>query len=182
MFDPKSPNQPHAFDSDNPSRFYGNQPGRIAFTPGGPLSTLLAENKSNAEFLWRVEATGENCLFRLNWGVRSGLVITDLQPPLVAFLPGTFQLEAIHRNTQAAGFAVANLTCATGGTPHLRNVVTRAGANVTLQSMAKRLQALTAVTVTVDGIAVVLAPLDRLELSGPCVVTADGSALVEYEC
>lgn len=138
--------------------------------------------------LWRVSAVGlqptQRWRLRLIYGTASSIMLTDLEAPLVAYVPGSCQLYAFPlAQTAKADLQVSLKPVAGYNLQHVRSISdnTAGVAPLSLPSSGVRFTALIASTVTVAGAAVALAANATLFLTGPATLAVGGLGIVEHE-
>jgi hypothetical protein len=169
----------HAWDIDAAAQYYGAQPSRQQWEVGDTSPKTICETWANPEFLWRLNAFGENIRFELLFGTRGQVTLDDLLSPLRVLSPGKFLLTAKPANPAQPAWAIGGYTVATGGLELLRALHTFAGTPIVLPSLTRSVTAITAATVTVDGTAVPLAQGASLQVGGVVTVTG-GTVIADY--
>lgn len=158
----------------------------VSFPPGIPqeaqaVDIMAPENMG----LWRVSAISLAPVAmraRLIYGTSSSFQISNLRLPLVAYVPGACQLYlAPDVSPVVAGIEVrVSATLITNGPQVLRTFHDSAAGAVLLPPSAIRYTALTASTVTIEGIAVAVAVGTDIILTAPSTLTA-GAGIAEHE-
>lgn len=180
---PPVPQYPHGYALGRPGpntlgatgvRGYGTQAQR-AWAAGETDERQLLDIKP-AEFVWRASVTGSNITLRLNYGGPGTITLDNLVLPFVAFVPGQFNVYARPTNPALPAAARPTLTAATGGIGTVRAFFTTGQA---LPEQVRRVVALGAATVTVNGTAVALVAAQELDVAAPSVVTA-GDVIGEF--
>ena len=173
---PELPQQPNTWDAYNPEGNYGQGTTWANLAAGNATPRLLVESRSPTQYLWRVQAQGTNCQFRLTWG-SSSQTLQNILSPVLAFVAGRFMLETELVDTELPGTARATLTCATGGLSRVRTVQSALGA---IPATAQQATALAAATIAVSAAPLVMAAGDTLPIAAPALLTAGGPLLLEH--
>lgn len=158
----------------------------VSFPPGIPQETQAVDLMAPENMgLWRVSAVSVAPVAmraRLIYGTSSSFQISNLRLPLVAYVPGSCQLYL----TPDVSPVVADInvrvsaTLITNGVQILRTFHDSGAGAVLLPPSGVRYTALTASTVTIEGIAVAVAVGADIILTAPSTLTA-GAGLVEHE-
>lgn len=176
-----APDQLHTLVRGNPNAYYGEQQARAAWQAGGDDTQQPLCSAEAPEFLWRVSAIGENVSYQLTYGTKTTISLAALLSPLVAYIPGRFDLQARRLDADLAAYAECTVTCATGGRPHIRQIATVAGLINPGATRAVALVGGGAAQLLVGGVAVTLPGVgDSVPLVAPSSVVA-GSFILELD-
>lgn len=158
----------------------------VSFPPGTPQEAQAVDLMAPEDMgLWRVSAISLAPVAmraRIIYGTSSSFRISNLRLPLVAYVPGACQLYlAPDVSPVVADINVrVSATLITNGLQVLRTFHDSAAAAVLLPPSAMRYTALTASTVTIEGIAVAVAVGTDILLTAPSTLTA-GAGIAEHE-
>jgi hypothetical protein len=136
--------------------------------------------------LWRISALAlqptQRWAIRLMYGTASSLMLTNVEAPMVAYVPGHAQLYAVPVAQTADANLLVTLKPVSGyNLQHVRTIATAPAVVLQLPSTGVRFTALAASTVTVAGVAVALAAGQSIILAGPSTLAVGGSGIVEHE-
>lgn len=166
---PRSGPTPHLMLSP-----YGTQTTRAWTAADQEVKSVI--DAMRCEYLWRVSAVGDNVQLAMEYGTQGTIAVANIRLPFEGFVPGQVGIRASKVDPASAASVVVTLTVATGGSPTVR---TRATAPAALPSSARLYTALTASTLTVDGVpGIAVAAGASLPLVSPSSVTA-GAGIVE---
>jgi hypothetical protein len=141
-------------------------------------SSVLVDHNQDPEALIDVVIQGFNVRLQITTGTAKGARIADVQCPARFSVTGSLTVECFHDDLDEPGSAwpqVARVSARSA--PQVAGVLL---GPATLQAAAVRATAFDACVVTVQGIAVALAPGESFEFRGPAVLTS-GTALIGYE-
>lgn len=175
------------FEDDADASYGFQATARFLPTDAKPKQVVDAMNRFRLS-LWRVAAhpaePGVRWDLRLIYGTASTLSLNNIEAPLVAYVPGNLQLYALPVSRPEGQTVAIHVSLKPVNGYNLQHVRTRAVAGISpvdLPGSGVRFTALAASTVTVAGVAVVLAAGQTLPLMAPAILGAGGSGIVEHE-